>query len=342
MSHGSTSLGCGQSLFDPNGSVFKHAQASAVGAARRGRRRRSAQGLSTSHISPFLRKDRTIERCRYNLATDELLRVRHIGDSVPCQHLDGSAVIWDGLVTCKRPYSTSTNSKGAGGLRGRIRDFSKASRRNLLRTTARVQRGVLPLFLTLTYPGSFSSSPHQWKRDLSTWVKRLHRRYPDAGLIWRLEPQKRLAPHYHLLIWGISEHLRSFRAWVSESWYEVVGSEDIRHLQAGTRVEHIRSGRGVMFYAGKYLAKLPERVSPDGPDWSAGVGRWWGVRYPENIPWSNPTSVFLDAEVAHKLMDALLAYAGLPDGSWRSVTVFAVGAEWLGWLREMGVLVPDS
>jgi hypothetical protein len=349
MPHDSMTARRGQPSFDLNVSDSKRAQAEFGGVARRGRRRRAAQGLSTAHISPFLRKDRLKHFKRLCLATGEVLETTHLVDAPPLEHLDGSAVLWDGgnLVKCKRPYSTSTNSKHGGGRRGRVTDFTRASRRNLLRTTAKVQRDQLPLFVTFTYPGRFSPDPKQWKRDLDTWVKRLHRRYPAAGLIWRLEPQKRLAPHYHVLVWGViaaDGDLSDFRSWVSESWYEVVGSEDERHLRAGTRVERIRSARGVMAYAGKYLAKLPaapiegSEDSENLPDWSAGVGRWWGVRYPENIPWAKEVPLTLAGDVAMRLMDALIAASGLPEGSWRTVTVFAVGAEWLEWLREMGAL----
>jgi hypothetical protein len=89
--------------------------------------------------------------------------------------------------------------------------------------------------------------------------------------VWKLEPQRRGAPHFHLLLFGLEEGLS--KDWLSRSWYEVVGSGDERHLRAGTRVEGIRSWRGVMSYAAKYLGKLESLPK----DWLGGVGRWWGV-----------------------------------------------------------------
>lgn len=59
----------------------------------------------------------------------------------------------------------------------------------------------LPNFVTLTYPAKFPTVSRA-KRDLKVFQQRLIRRFPGSGGIWKLEPQERGAPHYHLLIWG--------------------------------------------------------------------------------------------------------------------------------------------
>jgi hypothetical protein len=146
----------------------------------------------------------------------------------------------------------------------------------LLASLNREALGLLPLFLTLTYPGSFSPDPGVWKRDLDVFIKRLRRAYPDAALIWKLEPQKRGAPHFHLLLFGV-EHIPY--TWLRRAWFEVVGSGDEKHLLAGTRVERVKSWRGVMSYAAKYLGKV--EAAADWPDY---VGRWWGVSGRKLLP----------------------------------------------------------
>lgn len=90
------------------------------------------------------------------------------------------------------------------------------------------------------------------------------------GGVWKLEPQTRGAPHFHLLTVGAPFLAKE---WLSRSWYEVVGSHDQRHLSAGTNVQLARSHRGVVAYAAKYVAK--HQALPT--DWQDGVGRWWGV-----------------------------------------------------------------
>lgn len=141
-----------------------------------------------------------------------------------------------------------------------------------------VSRGVL--FVTLTYPSAYPGTWAIWKRHLDSWLKRLRRRLPDSGAVWKLEPQKRGAPHFHLLLVGTPFLARD---WLSRSWYEVVKSRDVRHLAAGTQVQIAHSHRGVVAYAAKYVAKH-EKLPVE---WQDGVGRWWGVAHREalNIRW---------------------------------------------------------
>lgn len=60
------------------------------------------------------------------------------------------------------------------------------------------------LFVTLTYPGRFPSLA-QAKEDLRVWAQRLQRIADKTGIrvgmLWRLERQRRGAPHFHILVW---------------------------------------------------------------------------------------------------------------------------------------------
>lgn len=137
------------------------------------------------------------------------------------------------------------------------------------------------LFVTLTYPRRYPGSWPIWKAQLANWWKRLKRRCPQASVTWKLEPQDRGAPHYHLIITGVPFLAK---AWLSRSWYQVVGSKDLRHLAAGTQVQRVKRYRGVLSYAAKYTAKAQQLPA----DWQDGVGRWWGCygREAIGISWS--------------------------------------------------------
>jgi hypothetical protein len=166
------------------------------------------------------------------------------------------------------------------GRRRRVHGFTRASRRRMLQWLQTIDRedSGLPLFVTLTYPREWPGDSRRWKRDLNAWLARLKRAQPRAWAVWRLEPQARGAPHYHLLVFGVDALPKE---WLSRTWYEVVGSRDERHLRAGTQVQRVRSWNGVTSYAAKYLAKelvaLPHA-------WQQGVGRWWGVHNRRRVP----------------------------------------------------------
>lgn len=164
----------------------------------------------------------------------------------------------------------------------------------MLASVASVDHRRIPtgFLVTLTYPGEYSRAADTWKRDLDAFLKRLVRQHPSCFLWWKLEPQRRGAPHFHLLVYGAAA---LDPQWVSRAWFEVVGSGDARHLRAGTNVQEMVSQRASMAYAAKYVAKV---VAPDaGETWSF-PGRWWGVVGRERVPrrvevWDVPDAGFV-------------------------------------------------
>lgn len=210
-------------------------------------------GLSTAHISP---------------------RGNATGSKYACQVAVGGALM---SVHGRR---LSDRAHQSSGIRGEVQGFSNGSRRRLMRKIASVDReavGDTPIFVTLTYPGEWPADPQEWKKHLDTFGKRLLRRYPAACAIWKLEPQKRGAPHFHLIVLNVP-HVD--KHWLAHAWYEIVDSGDVRHLRAGTRVESIRTWRGCMAYASKYTAKVIEELPPG---WER-VGRMWGIIGRKNLP----------------------------------------------------------
>lgn len=162
---------------------------------------------------------------------------------------------------CTRSAITAFSSGAAGRMRRYLREsISEYSE-----------------MVTLTYPGFFPSNGKQVKEHLRRFLQECKREYirknGDDGTysaFWFLEFQARGAPHFHIFCtWSPSKD------WVAKTWYFIVGSEDDRHLRAGTRVEFIRSGRaGIISYASKYAAKQEQK---DVPSEYENVGRFWGV-----------------------------------------------------------------
>jgi hypothetical protein len=197
--------------------------------------------------------------------------------------------------------------------------------------------------VTLTYPDHFPGDPRNWKRHLDTFGKRLKRAFPKSSYVWRLHTAERksgdnageVAPHYHLLIWGVG--YADLRGFVPVAWYETVGSGDPKHLRAGTRVEMPHSFRGVMRYVSNELAKLEQATAVEG------VGRWWGFHARKLVPWAELVSwVVPDGDVV-KIMRWLRRFAcrvtregkirPLKARAYKSLAVFADGSFWRNKLR---------
>jgi hypothetical protein len=89
----------------------------------------------------------------------------------------------------------------------------------------------------------------------------------------------------------------SFADWCSLSWFHVVGSGNFNHLHKGADVSRVRSWRGVVSYAAKYMSKTDaENFLPD-----VSSGRSWGIFNREMIPWAKMIELDLDEETGCRL-----------------------------------------
>ena len=147
----------------------------------------------------------------------------------------------------------------------------------MLQHFARLDRAALgsSLLVTLTYPGIFPTDASTFRRHFHSFSKRLRRTFPTSCATWKLEYQTRGAPHFHLIVTGVPFIAK---AWLSRCWYQVVGSQDERHLRAGTQVQRCRSARKALSYAAKYVAKLSTSAPLEHQ------GRFWGVVGRRNMP----------------------------------------------------------
>ena len=164
-----------------------------------------------------------------------------------------------------------------GGRRGKIAYFSRASRRRMLGLLAECREDFTGAhFVTLTYPAQYPTDPHVFKRHLDSLLKRWARYSPAVRGIWRLEFQRRGAPHYHLLVWGLRGKLAWLRGQVSRAWYSIVASGDEKHLRAGTNVQVIESRKHAGRYVSKYAAKPQALAINEDTGEVIPPGRFWG------------------------------------------------------------------
>jgi hypothetical protein len=236
----------------------------------------------------------------------------------------GGSVSTLSFEEAKASNRLSPSRRRSGGIRDRVRGFSRESRRNLLRRLASINRAAFKAFkgrlisITLTYPHEYPEDPEVCKRHLKALRKRLQREFEPFAAIWRLGIQKRGALHFHLLLFvgpsfGPIGELRRF---ISSSWYEVTGKVSEGHLRAGTRVETIRKSKEATSYVERYMAK-PEEF-PEGLQ----TGRIWGIWNEELLPvrWETVQVSLRDAFKIRRIYRKLARRKG--SGSLRRITVF--------------------
>jgi hypothetical protein len=232
-----------------------------------------------------------------------------------------STLSFENTTTKKR---LSLPTRRGGGIRARVRGFSRTSRRNLLRRLASINRSAFKafkgriIFVTLTYPGEWPEDPELCKRHFKALRKRLEREYKSLAAFWRMGIQKRGAWHFHLLLFvgssiGPIDNLRRF---ISSSWYEVTGKISEGHLRAGTHVETIRKWKQATSYAERYMAKPEEFFE------GLQTGRIWGIWNKELLPvrWETAQVSLRDAFKIKRIYRRLAERKG--SGSLCRITVF--------------------
>lgn len=172
-------------------------------------------------------------------------------------------------------------------IRGEITEFSCKSRVRMMKMLARLNwKEQKPIFLTLTYPGEFPNA-RTAKRHLRAFLKRIwHVTQTLTSAIWRLEFQKRGAPHFHIIVFGLPFiHYEV----IQQLWCQVIKSEE----RVFTRIEMLRSARQAMYYISKYMAKVEQSSFKSAVGDSGFIhvpylaaGRFWGVENRKLMPFA--------------------------------------------------------
>ena len=164
--------------------------------------------------------------------------------------------------------------------RNRITTFSKASRRRMIQKLSRLGDRKA-IFATCTYDDPMPTV-EEAKTHLDRLLKRIQRKFPGYISVWRLEFQPKSGrPHFHMLIYGPDKTPFIPHQWLKAAWRQVTGRDSLR-----PEVKGMRSHRGGMYYASKYLCKEDEegfekyrRMHP-----GTKVGRFWGISGSKHIP----------------------------------------------------------
>lgn len=217
-----------------------------------------------------------------------------------------------------RPQTTNPGSEeGAPAVSDQtIPGFSENARRRLRKRIHSMDRRAEGIFLTLTYHET-RPTPEECKRHLDRFWKRVRRQFSGVSAIWKMEPQERGVPHFHLMVYGVQFIPIE---WLSAVWHDVTEETSGEHRASGVDLERFVNEDGkLQAYMGKYMAETYDRWpgAEEGDPW-AETGRWWGCLGREYLPWADwdNEAVYIDPEEAKYLIRTLLDEWGvdIPDG----------------------------
>lgn len=179
-------------------------------------------------------------------------------------------------------------------IRGDVYGFSARSHRRATETLCRIPWRLYYFeFVTLTYHDGAGEDPDAWHADLNAWEHALARDWAGflLGGMWFLEFQKRMAPHFHIVLAFKREpDLNQFRRWNDRVWNRIAEPGDRAHLAAACHVTplEIRQEGGVrrlVSYLVSYLGKGKQKRRIDRETGEIlPTGRMWGtfLQFPQS------------------------------------------------------------
>lgn len=182
-------------------------------------------------------------------------------------------------VPSKQPPHLANIRRGSVGL-----EFSGKMRKRFLdRFNAWHVPNENMYFLHLTYPSEYDQDWHTWKLHLKVFKHHLMRKFPKCEGWWKLELQRRGAPHFHMVI-DLRQKcaVKRFRAWVDACWARIAHSLDQYGGRYACRVETVTSVRHARNYVCKYMSKLSYAPVDehgevmDSSNMRDTMGRMWG------------------------------------------------------------------
>lgn len=193
--------------------------------------------------------------------------------------------------------------------RGEITGFSAKSRMRFLKLIHSLVFEK-PLLITLTY-GEYPKNGKQYHDDLRAFRSVFERLYGKNRVIWKLEFQKRKAPHFHLVCIDLA---KVDIPECGKAWCRIAKIEDQEgKWQAFDVKSRDASGndlRNAAAYAAKYVSK---DVLPEDYEGVSNPGRFWGkwnIGKVERVSFNVPKEDI--PQIAAELREAL----GYSDTPW--------------------------
>lgn len=215
--------------------------------------------------------------------------------------------------------------------RGDVVGFSHNSRMRLLRKFSRLQspesKGYRSKVSFLTLTTRAHLHPRVIKNLAQKLFKRISRKYPRLSIIWRLEFQKRGAPHLHCVLYNAP--------WVDRFWLVTCWSQLIEQKNPIVDLRRVKGHRQLTSYVSKYVAKVGDSSLLDSGTKNAvqfgrysgmkeNVGRIWGVWNADCLPYDvlDEAAVPLDGSWWMIRQYCQLFYEHITDDDLAGFTVF--------------------
>ena len=204
--------------------------------------------------------------------------------------------------------------------RGRITEFTRRSRFRLLQILAKVRTDISfkPLFFSMTYHHNFSLPNKSYVHNLHSFLSSLRSLDKEVEYLWRLEFQRRGAPHFHFIVFpGPSVKklgTEKYMLLCADIWHRISDPDSKSHELYGFKSTVINSYSKAVAYVSKYVAKvddLPVRVE--------GCKHYGNSR---NLPLAKPLLIEMSEHEASSVIFRIANFLKQTGKSYKSNSLF--------------------
>lgn len=187
-------------------------------------------------------------------------------DNNPYLHTHFQIKVYNQLIEIKKPSSLVKIKLKHYRKRGNVHVFSHSSRFRLFVLLSKVDNRNFryPKFLSLTWHYGFTKKGFNAQCTIHAFFSQLNRHFPGCNYIWRLEMQKRGAPHFHLILFPPIDFEEkqniSLIQFINDTWHRLADPFSKAHEKFGAKVTEIKNYRHACSYLSKYIAKEDETI----------------------------------------------------------------------------------
>jgi RNase P protein component len=156
-----------------------------------------------------------------------------------------------------------------------ISGFSPQARMRMMRMFSKVdyERYSSPLFVSTTFHNDWRLERIFLKKTLDNFLKRLKRQLPEFHHIWKLELQKRDAPHFHFMILFLQKFSKNnfpeFEKIIKKNWDELKFCNCEYCQIYSVKTKPVYTYKHAMIYISKELGKVSQN------NFKCDIGNYW-------------------------------------------------------------------
>lgn len=162
--------------------------------------------------------------------------------------------------------------------RGEIKEFSRKSKRRMMLKLSKFNYDFYEtkLFFTCTFHNIYPQTKSETKKYLLSLIKRIERIDKAVAMVWRVEKQKRGAPHFHFILCFPKFYNGKEKSELSKklkiSWGDLTFHINKYAYTVASDVRELNSNIKTFNYISKYSSKVDDEKT------NYRLGRIWGIR----------------------------------------------------------------